>query len=192
LARILSDIPMSAVGPTPIVIYDIHALQEKFYFGDQVIARLVSAMPLLGRMFPNPSAIDIVFPDEGAEKRFGRIFGAYAKILCSKTRSGDQRKVRIESGDPQGRHVVIVDDRALSGGTILAAKKELLSHGAAKVSVFVTHGVFPNRSWERFLDAGFEKVWITNSCPTTAAAVDREGPFEIVSLAESIVQEIMS
>ena len=67
-----------------------------------------------------------------------------------------------------------------------------MSHGAAKVSVFVTHGVFPNRSWERFLDAGFEKVWITNSCPTTAAAVDREGPFEIVSLAESIVQEIMS
>lgn len=34
LARILSNIPLSRGGPTSVVIFDIHALQERFYFGD--------------------------------------------------------------------------------------------------------------------------------------------------------------
>jgi hypothetical protein len=29
-------------------------------------------------------------------------------------------------------------------------QKVLAAHGAAKVSAYVTHGVFPKRSWERF------------------------------------------
>ena len=34
LARILSNIPLSRGGPTSVVIFDIHALQERFYFDD--------------------------------------------------------------------------------------------------------------------------------------------------------------
>jgi hypothetical protein len=30
------------------------------------------------------------------------------------------------------------------------SQKLLATMGAAKVSAYVTHGVFPNRSWERF------------------------------------------
>jgi hypothetical protein len=32
----------------------------------------------------------------------------------------------------------------------LVLQKVLATHGAAKVSAYVTHGVFPKRSWERF------------------------------------------
>ena len=32
----LSHIPLSRGGPTSLVIFDIHALQERFYFGDEV------------------------------------------------------------------------------------------------------------------------------------------------------------
>jgi len=39
LARMLSVIPLAARGPTQIFIFDIHALQERFYFSDQVIPR---------------------------------------------------------------------------------------------------------------------------------------------------------
>ena len=35
----LSVIPMAARGPTQIVMFDIHALQERFYFSHQVIPR---------------------------------------------------------------------------------------------------------------------------------------------------------
>ena len=35
----LSAIPLAARGPTQLVIFDIHALQERFYFSNQVIPR---------------------------------------------------------------------------------------------------------------------------------------------------------
>ena len=39
LATLLSAIPLSSKGPAQIIIYDIHALQERFYFSDTVIPR---------------------------------------------------------------------------------------------------------------------------------------------------------
>jgi len=47
LARILSMIPKSRGGPTSVVIYDIHALQERFYFGDDVLPCFETGIPLL-------------------------------------------------------------------------------------------------------------------------------------------------
>ena len=39
LATMLSVIPLAARGPAQIIVFDIHALQERFYFSDQVIPR---------------------------------------------------------------------------------------------------------------------------------------------------------
>ncbi len=39
MASLLSIIPFAARGPAQIFIFDIHALQERFYFSDQVIPR---------------------------------------------------------------------------------------------------------------------------------------------------------
>lgn len=47
LARILSNIPTSRGGPTSLVTFDIHALQERFYFGDTILPCFESAIPLL-------------------------------------------------------------------------------------------------------------------------------------------------
>ena len=64
--------------------------------------------------------------------------------------------------------------------------------GAAHVSAYVTHGVFPNQTWKRFTAPsngtgdGFKYFWITDSCATTAAALANQAPFEILSLADPI------
>ena len=41
-ARLLSATPFAAKGPCQIVMFDIHALQERFYFSDNVIPRYVT------------------------------------------------------------------------------------------------------------------------------------------------------
>ena len=41
LASLLSHIPLTTKGPAQITIIDIHALQERFYFSENVIPRYV-------------------------------------------------------------------------------------------------------------------------------------------------------
>lgn len=196
LARILSNIPISRGGPTSLVIFDIHALQERFYFGDNILPCFESGIPLLKKRLQqlrDSDNISIAFPDDGSWKRFHKQLQHFPTIVCAKVREGDKRIVRIKEGDPRGRHVVIVDDLVQSGGTLIECQKVLAAHGAAKVSAYVTHGIFPNRSWERFKsdtagrpEEGLSYFWITDSCPLTVKEVKNRPPFEVISLAGSI------
>ncbi|GAY36265.1 hypothetical protein CUMW_021010 [Citrus unshiu] len=249
LARILSNIPTSRGGPTSLVTFDIHALQERFYFGDTILPCFESAIPLLLnrlQQLPDSDNISIAFPDDGAWKRFHKqlqhfpmvlrmpyVFGdlwlralgckpskvdgvrtvtcnkvnglsfiaqhrfACVKIVCNKVRDGNQRIVRIKEGDPRGRHIVIVDDLVQSGGTLIECQKVLAAHGAAKISAYVTHGIFPNASWERFEqdtggkpESGLTYFWISDSCPVTVKEVMSKPPFEVLSLAGSIASAL--
>ncbi|RID61150.1 hypothetical protein BRARA_E00323 [Brassica rapa] len=67
---------------------------------------------------------------------------------------------------------------------------------SAKVSAYVTHGVFPNSSWERFthknngVEEAFAYFWITDSCPQTVKSIGNKAPFEVLSLAGSIADAL--
>jgi len=186
LARMLSNTPNSQSGPLQVVIFDIHALQERFYFSDNVIPRLETAVPLLIHRIQNTSDVAIAFPDEGAWKRFGKMFDGYPLITCHKVRENQQRVISIKDGEPAGKHVVIVDDLIMTGGTIRACRQALKKAGAAAISAYVTHGVFPKQSWKHFVGEDFETFWITDSCPGTAAAVTNTPPFEVLTLQKPI------
>ncbi|XP_015082277.1 ribose-phosphate pyrophosphokinase 4-like isoform X2 [Solanum pennellii] len=199
MARILSNIPISRGGPTSVLVYDIHALQERFYFGDHVLPLFETGIPLLKQrlqQLPESEKIVIAFPDDGAWKRFYNQLGNYPAVICTKVREDDKRIVRLKEGDPAGCHVVIVDDLVQSGGTLIECQKVLAAHGAAKVSAYVTHGVFPKRSWEQFLHKDDEKAftyfWITDSCPVTVKAIANKAPFEVISLAGSIADALQT
>ncbi|ONK66246.1 uncharacterized protein A4U43_C06F5730 [Asparagus officinalis] len=200
LSRILSNIPISRGGPNSLVIFDIHALQERFYFGDNVLPLFESGIPLLKnrlQQLPDSDNISIAFPDDGSWKRFHKQLQHFPVIICNKVREDDQRIVRIKEGDPRGRHVVIVDDLVQTGGTLIECQKALAAQGATKVSAYVTHGIFPNKSFERFQcdngvgpENGFSYFWITDSCPLTVRQVKNRPPFEILSLAAAIADAL--
>ncbi|WP_291318642.1 ribose-phosphate diphosphokinase [Desulfonatronospira sp.] len=192
LARMLSQIPGTMSGPVQIIIYDIHALQERFYFSDHVVPRLETAIPLLLERMQGMQDVAVAFPDEGAWKRFGRMFKDYPLITAHKVRGKQGRSVIIQEGEPRGRNVIIVDDLVMTGGTLLKCRQALKEAGAKSVSAYVTHGVFPRKSWKRFLDQGFERFWITDSCPETARQVEGTGPFEVLSLAMDISRKLVS
>ncbi|KAG6759020.1 hypothetical protein POTOM_035484 [Populus tomentosa] len=205
LARILSNIPTSRGARIWLLIEakgftqpapGFAAAIERFYFGDNILPCFESGIPLLKNRLqelPDSDKIAIAFPDDGAWKRFHKQLQHFPTIICAKVREGDQRIVRIKEGDPRGRHVVIVDDLVQSGGTLVECQKILANHGAAKISAYVTHGIFPNKSWERFESdngghpgAGLTYFWITDSCPLTVKEVMNKPPFEVLSLAGSI------
>jgi phosphoribosylpyrophosphate synthetase len=97
---LLSNLP-SIGSPSRIMIYDIHALQNRFYFHNSTIPSLHSTIPLvLNRL--NDLSCKIAFPDDGAAKRFGQLFKdrGFDIIVCGKVRIGDQRKITLAS-DPR-------------------------------------------------------------------------------------------
>jgi phosphoribosylpyrophosphate synthetase len=104
LAQMLSAIPLTRTGPCEIVIFDVHALQNQFYFSSNVIVRLESTVDLLLDQLKKPENQNekyaIAFPDDGAQKRFGHMFDekTYPNVICSKIREGDKRKTSIKEG----------------------------------------------------------------------------------------------
>ncbi|KAL2319103.1 hypothetical protein Fmac_032979 [Flemingia macrophylla] len=169
LAWMFSNIPMSRGGPTSLVIYDIHALQDRFYFGEKVLPLFETDIPLLKQRLSQLRDVDnvvIAFPDDGAWKRFYNLFDNFVVVVCTKVGEGDKRIVRIKEGNVCGHHI-----------------KVLVAHGAAKVSAYVTHGVFPNQSWMRFTHKD-------DSCPLTVKAIENKAPFEVLSLAKPIANAL--
>lgn len=235
LARMLSAVPLCRSGPVEIVLYDIHTLAQRNYFGDNINTRYKTGTKYLKQQLEEEDDVAIAFPDHGAYKRFQFAFDGNRKklmdeirrirqlaarfdrdvdeaqiaeleakigkddrefpmIVCEKVRGygedADKRFVHVKEGNPEGMHVVIVDDLIRTGGTIIECKNALVQAGAAKVSAYATHGVFPNDSWMRFIGEGFHKVWITDSIPSTAAKVAQQSPFEVLSLDASIARVI--
>ena len=118
-------------------------------------------------------------------------------LICGKVRDGDKRSVKIQEGDALGKHIVIVDDLVQTGGTLFECGKVLKDAGAAEVSAFVAHAVFPNESWRRFDKGGdrctFNKFWVTNSIPTVTSVLEERaenGIFEVLDLTDAIVKDL--
>lgn len=99
LAQMLSAIPLTRTGPSEVVIFDIHALQNQFYFSSNIIVRLESTVELLLNELKDEKYA-IAFPDDGAHKRFGHMFDGkdYPILVCSKIREGDKRITTIKEG----------------------------------------------------------------------------------------------
>ena len=196
-SMLLSNLP-NVGKPTRLMLYDLHTLQNRFYFHSSTIPSLHSAIPLLLERLKSTNITAIAFPDDGAAKRFGRTFksaGFEEIVICGKKRDGDKRIVTILDGDCLGKEVIIVDDLVQTGGTLYECAVTLLKKGAVKVSCFVTHGVFPNKCWQNFCKqsngskAVFETFWLTNSYPVTNE-LPKDDCFEILDLVPQILNDL--
>ncbi|KAM1486352.1 hypothetical protein ACFX2I_000560 [Malus domestica] len=107
-ARVLSNIPISMGGPTSLVIYDIHALQEQFYVGDNILPCFENEIPLLKnrlQQLPDFDNISIAFPDNGAWKRFHKQLYHFPTVSSCFYKRGVHKLAAFQSGKEQ-RHQV--------------------------------------------------------------------------------------
>ncbi|WP_022979292.1 ribose-phosphate diphosphokinase [Ideonella sp. B508-1] len=92
---------------------------------------------------------------------------------CLKERHGDRDvTVRLPDGiDVHGRAVVLIDDMASTGRTLVAAARLALAAGAASVDVAVTHGLFVGEAMAELAAAGVRHVWSSDCVPHASNAI---------------------
>ena len=144
--------------------------------GSQGVA--LTAAPLLGAwiaaQWPKASPPLLVGPDEEAEqwvRAAGEATGLQG-VICRKTRRGDRDvTVELPSQDIAGREVVIIDDVASTGHTLVQAATALRERGAAAIDAAVVHALLDGDAVERLHASGIRRVWSTDAVPHASNVV---------------------
>ena len=81
------------------------------------------------------------------------------------------------------------------GSTVFQCGMACKAAGAASVSAFLAHAVFPNQSWRSFLPDGvhygcFERFYVTNSVPSVTDMLPQGSVFEVLDLSRKIVEDL--
>ena len=135
----------------------------------------LTAAPLLGAWIAQqmPGAL-LLGPDEEAEQwvRVAAQAHGLDHAVCRKHRNGDRDVDVALPGVPvAGRAVVLFDDVASTGRTLVTAARGLLGSGAASVDVAVTHGLFVDDAVAQIHAAGVRHVWSTDCVPHASNVV---------------------
>lgn len=138
----------------------------------------LSAAPLLGEwiaaQWPGAQQPLLVGPDEEA-LQWVRAAGAATGLdgfVCRKTRRGD-RDVIVELPDAalSDRAIVLIDDVASTGHTLVQAAQALRERGVASIDVAVVHALLDGDAMQRLAGAGIGRVWSTDAVPHSSNVV---------------------
>ena len=211
-AHLLNTVPSGGIKNN-IVILDIHALCSRFFFHDNLRPTLVSVLPkfleYISKKYKSSDFENIiVFPDDGAKKRFEKLLPHGTKaILCAKERKGEERIIKIESGMEYLANITkkcnlcIIDDLVQSGGTIketiigikktlgkLSSKGKIIGYTPDKVDyiAMITHCVAPSDDkFAGFMEMGIIKEFVTtNSRPARIKNILSNARFSGLNLEE--------
>jgi ribose-phosphate pyrophosphokinase len=135
----------------------------------------LTAAPLLGAWIARqlPGAL-LLGPDEEAAQwvRAAAQPHGLDHAVCRKQRHGDRDvDVALPDVPVAGRAVVLFDDVASTGRTLVTAARGVLAGGAASVDVAVTHGLFVDDAVDQIHAAGVRHVWSTDCVPHASNVV---------------------
>ncbi|MCC6152383.1 MAG: ribose-phosphate pyrophosphokinase [Candidatus Hydrogenedentes bacterium] len=190
-ARVCAD-AIEVSGADRVVTIDLHAPQIQGFF--RIPVDDLYALPVLGKAIKSKKLQDLVVvsPDTGFVKQARR----YATLLqCNlvigdKERTGHDENAEILQiiGDVKGKNALIVDDFAISAGTLVEIANTLMERGAKSVYAAITHGVFAPGTKERIDDSPITKLLVTDSIETQPTPMSDK--VEIVSVASYLGEAI--
>ena len=165
-AKLVANL-LVAAGVNRILTVDLHAQQIQGFFDipvDHLYASPAIAKYLRELGLPDPV---VVSPDTGGVKAayaYSKMLGTGLAIVA-KQRIGLDVEAFSVVGDVQGRDVVMVDDMATTCGTLCAAAKLLVEHGARSVRAAVTHATVTAQGVERLRQSPVQELVVTDTVP---------------------------
>ena len=145
-------------------LHRITRLEQAIPRGQAVALTAAPAMiQFLARHVQNPMLIG---PDAESEQ-WVRAMAEPAGLeyaVATKERLGDRSvRTKLPEVSYQGRSIVLVDDMASTGRTLIAVASQLKFRGAAAIHCLVTHALFADDATHQLHEAGIEQIWSTDS-----------------------------
>lgn len=173
-ARLVADLLVTA-GASRLLTMALHAAQVHGFFS--VPVDHLNALNELARHFRmgDLSNSVVVSPDLGNAKsatQFARLLNLPVAAGSKQRQSDDKVVIDAIVGDVAGKNAIVIDDEIANGGTIIEIVERLKEHGAQRIAVCCTHGLFTGRAIEH-LKAHHEiaEVVTTNTVPLTPEKV---------------------
>ena len=134
----------------------------------------------------------IVSPDEGSIKRSlqhqEHLGGTLAIVDKRRANALETRQANLIGGPIAGKTALIFDDMITTAGSICGAVDVVRAHGASKVYVSASHGVFCGPAIDRLNAADVDGIVVTNTC--RLAADSGLGKLTTVSVAPLLGEAI--
>jgi len=167
-AKLVADL-IGTAGADHLISLKFHSDQEQGFFDfpvDNVTTEKLFAKYFLKKKIKN---LVVVSPDAGGAKdakRFADCLNADLAIIHKTRPEHNKSEISHVVGDVEGRTCIIYDDMIDTAGSVTGAIKALRARGAKKdIYLAATHAVFSDPATERFKEAKFKEVVVTDSIP---------------------------
>ena len=193
-AKLVSDMFVTA-GADHIITLALHSDQIQGFSDVPMDSLKPDSLFVKHFKGKNLSDLVVVSPDAGgakAAKKLADKLGADLAMM-HKTRPSHQEAEIVEVvGDIEGKTAVLYDDMIDSAGSICAAKKALVAHGAnPDVYAAATHAIFPGPAVDRLKEAGFKEVVVTDSLPVSDLEVPGLVVLPIAPMLAEVIEHVV-
>lgn len=182
-------------GVDSVITIDIHSAAVR-NFGKEINMTELSSLKVIAEYFENKgfnkADLCVVSPDTGGVKRANNLATALKcdqAVIHKERIAHNQAKAETLSGDVQGKICIIYDDMIDTAGTISEAAKMVKSHGADKIYIAASHGLFNGPAIERLTAAPIEEIVVTNSEKLPQTSFNK---IKQVDMAEDIVKAMFA
>jgi ribose-phosphate pyrophosphokinase len=193
-AKLVANL-ITAAGANRVIAMDLHAAQVQGFFDipmDHLPASSVFT-EYFRKEAPKMGDIAIVSPDPGnlkAAEYYKDELNASLAFIDKRRNSATSVEMTNIVGDIAGKTILMIDDMIATGGTIVNAVKVLKAHGAGKIYVAATHGVFAGEAVERLVKSPIERIIITDTIPMCERLKPLEDRLTVLSVAPTMGEAI--
>jgi ribose-phosphate pyrophosphokinase len=186
-AKLVANL-LTAAGANRVIAMDLHAAQVQGFF--DIPTDHLLASPVLLKHFqeiaPAMGKMAIVSPDPGnlkAASFYAEQLNADLAFIDKRRQSATAVAMTSIVGEIEGKSILMIDDMITTGGTVAEASKILKEHGAGKIYVAATHGVFAGDAIDRLTSSPIEQVIITDTIPACSRLAPIQDRLTVLSVA---------
>ena len=194
-AKLVADL-LTAAGANRVLCLDLHAAQIQGFFNIPVdhlyaVKEITAHVKSLG--IPTEDLV-VVSTDEGNVKKalaYQKRLGGQIAVVDKRRTSAEETRVAHLLGAPvANKTVVLFDDMVSTASSMVNAVEVARRHGAKRIYVCATHGLFSGPAVEKLRESPIEQIAITDSVPIPKDKVDRLPNLKVISVAPLLADAI--